>query len=449
MEKTGFWERASRWVRTSVMLRVITIGILILILLIPVAMIQDLIREREQRQENAINEVSQKWGYAQTLQGLVLSIPYNKYTRMMEDKEEKLVKTKAYAHFLPDTLRCQGQILPEVRYRGIYEVVVYKTALAVSGSFSTPDFSDWGIAQEDILWQEASVSLGLSDLRGIQERVRLQWGAETYDFSPGTETNEVISNGISTRVRLAVADSGAQSNIPFTFRLQTNGSSRLDFVPLGKTTQVTLRSAWKTPSFDGAFLPDEREITGEGFSATWEVLHLNRPYPQAFRGSRQDILPSAFGVRLLVPVDEYQKSMRSAKYAVMFITLTFVLFFFIQILNRIRIHPIQYIIVGLALCVFYTLLIAFSEHIGFGWSYLISSIAIIGMITLYAHWIFKNPTLSRLTGGVLTLLYLFIFSILQLEDYALLMGSVGLFIVLATIMYLSRKIDWYAVGERE
>ena len=172
-------------------------------------------------------------------------------------------------------------------------------------------------------------------------------------------------------------------------------------------------------------------------------------YPQQFKGAVQGINESSFGVNLIVPVDEYQKSMRAAKYAVMFITLTFLIFFFVQILNRVRIHPIQYIIVGLALCVFYTLLIALSEHIAFVYSYLISSLSIIGLVTLYSHTIFKSNRLTTLVCLILTALYLFIYSIIQLEDYALLMGSIGLFFVLATIMYLSKRIDWYALNTKE
>jgi inner membrane protein len=192
-------------------------------------------------------------------------------------------------------------------------------------------------------------------------------------------------------------------------------------------------------------LPDKRAVSSDGFTAEWKVLHLNRPYPQSIRGSAQGIDESSFGVNLIVPVDEYQKSTRSAKYAVMFITLTFLIFFFVQILNGVRIHPIQYIIVGLALCVFYILLIALSEHIPFKFSYLASSLAIIGLISFYAKSIFNNRKLTILIALILTILYLFIFSIIQMEDYALLMGSIGLFIVLAVVMYLSRKIDWFAL----
>lgn len=449
-EKPTFFEKASNWLKNSLTIRLITIGILILFLLIPVSMVKDVIREREYRQKDAIKEISSKWGENQTVSGLVLTIPYNKFTKVYDNdnKNHKLVKSREYAHFLPDQLTINGDVLPEVRYRGIYEVIVYNSKLNLIGSFSNPNFEEWKIADENILWEDAYVSLGLSDLRGLQNKVSLNWNGKQYDFNPGIESNDVIKKGISCRIPVHSKKSGhlAQS---FSLKLNFNGSSGLNFIPLGKSTNVSIKSPWKNPSFDGAFLPDNREINKEGFKAEWDVLHLNRPYPQSFRGSTYGIYQSSFGVNLIVPVDEYQKSMRSAKYAVMFITLTFLLFFFIQILNSVRIHPIQYIIVGLALCVFYTLLVALSEHIAFKFSYFISSISIISMVTLYAHSIAKNKRLTKVIGLILVLLYLFIYSIIQMQDYALLMGSVGLFLVLAAIMYLSRKIDWYAINSKK
>ena len=450
-EKLTFFERANNWLRNSITIRLLTIGILILLLLVPVSMIQDLIREREYRQQGAINEVSSKWGMAQTVIGLVLTIPYNTYTKVYDDDDRdnyKLVQSRAYAHFLPNQLTIDGEVLPEMRYRGIYEVIVYNSKLNLTGTFLNPDFDEWKIEKENIIWSDAFVSLGLSDLRGIQENVSFNWKDKNYDFNPGIETNDVINKGISCRIPIQPTDTSS-SDWKFSLDLNFNGSSSLNFIPIGKSTNVSVKSAWGNPSFEGAFLPDQREISKDGFTAKWNVLHLNRPYPQSFRGATQGIYESSFGVNLLVPVDEYQKSMRSAKYAAMFITLTFLVFFFVQILNQVRIHPVQYIIVGLALCVFYTLLIALSEHIPFNISYLLSSISIIAMVTLYAHSIAKNKRLTSVIGLILILLYLFIYSIIQMQDYALLMGSIGLFIVLAIIMYLSRKIDWYAIQPKK
>jgi inner membrane protein len=447
----SFFERANLWLKRSITIRLITIGILILFLLIPVSMVESLIRERESRQVEAIEEVSSKWGQQQTITGLVLTVPYKTYTKVYEGEKTdqyKLVESIEYAHFLPEELNINGDISPEMRYRGIYEVIVYNSKINLSGNFNRPNFEELKVESQNIMWEDASICLGLSDLRSIQENISVTWEGKQYFFNPGVPSKDVIENGISSTIGMNFTDS-SNTKTAFSLDLNFNGSTSLNFIPLGKLTQVNITSKWKNPSFTGAFLPDERTITADGFSAGWKVLHLNRPYPQSFRGATQGINESSFGVNLIVPVDEYQKSMRSAKYAVMFITLTFLVFFFIQVLNGVKIHPIQYIIVGLALCVFYTLLIALSEHISFNWSYLISSVAIVGLVTLYAKSVFNNKKLTALVGLILVSLYVFIYSIIQMEDYALLMGSVGLFLVLSTIMYLSRKIDWYAIKTNE
>ena len=436
-------EKANAWLKASISIRLLTIGLLILLLLIPVSMVQDLIKERHERQEEAIKEVSDKWGSAQTLLGLVLTVPYTTSSKVYNNDGEmiKRIESRAYAHFLPDQLNIEGEILPEMRYRGIYEVTVYRSKMKISGIFSPPKFEDWKIPVADILWEEAYVALGLSDLRGIQEEVTLHWGNDTYGFKPGIESDEVIQKGISTRILIPPS-----SNKPWDFSLDLsiNGSTSLSMVPLGKSTLVELNSSWPSPSFDGTFLPDERTIDQEGFHASWEVLNLNRSYPQSFRGTVQGIYESAFGINLWVPANDYQQTMRAAKYASLFIALTFLLFFFVQLLNGLRIHPVQYVIVGLAICIFYTLLIALSEHLSFGLSYLVSSVTIILMITLFAHSFSKKRKLTQIIGGILILLYAFIYLTIQIEDYALLVGSSGLLFVLAITMYLSRKIDWYA-----
>jgi len=443
----SFFERAGSWLKHSVTIRLFTIGILILLLLIPVSMIEDLLREREERKEQAIAEVSSKWGQPQTITGLVLTVPYKAYSKVYEGEKKdkfKLVESREYAHFLPEELNINGDISSEIRYRGIYEVIVYNSKVSLSGKFLTPNFEEWKIENEDIIWEDAFVSLGLSDLKGIQENISVKWDDKRYFFNSGVESGDVIQHGVSARLSIAHAGP-VKTSTEFSLALDFNGSASLNFIPLGKSTEVNIQSKWKNPSFIGGFLPDKREINADGFSANWKISHLNRPYPQSFRGIAKGIAESSFGVNLIVPVDEYQKSMRSAKYAVMFITLTFLIFFFGQILNGVKIHPIQYIIVGLALCVFYTLLIALSEHMAFKFSYLISALSIIGLITLYAKSIFNRNRLTALIGLILAALYLYIYSIIQMEDYALLMGSIGLFIVLATIMYLSRKIDWYGI----
>ncbi len=461
MENRGpsSFEKMNQKIKNSITIRLLSIGFLVLILLIPTSMIESLIREREYRRGDVIKEVSSKWGNSQTITGPVLTVPYYKLNKYYDsdEKNDKYNKTKHYAHFLPDELNLKGDLTPEIRYRSIYEIIVYNTQLNINGNFSSPDFKILGIDKSRIIWNEAFVSLGIPDMKGIRDNINLKWDEDVYAFNPGIETNDVISSGVSTKIKLTPKENNTDDieqvvdtidkKYAFNFDLNLNGSSFLNFIPIGKETNINLTSNWAHPSFSGASLPDEREITKDGFTAHWKELHLNRNYPQQWLGDIHNINGSSFGVDLLLPVDEYQKSTRSAKYAIMFISFTFLIFFFIEIRNKKRIHPIQFILVGLGLTIFYALLVSLSEHIHFNNAYLIASAAIIGMIGTYSISIFKSKKLTGLMSGVLILLYGFIYTILQLEDYALLMGSIGLFIVLAIIMYLSRKIDWYEIAK--
>lgn len=426
-------------------LKSIVIVVLILVLWGAVMLIQGLIDERQSRQQEAINEVSSKWGQQQTLSGPVLTVPYIEYEKnpnAYNEPNTPYLKTIKYAHFLPEDLQVDGKLYPEKRYRGIYEVVVYNSNLSFKGKFPSPDLIALNIPKENIMYDDAFVSVGINDLRGIEEEVSLQWNNDKKFLNPGIASNDVLASGISTPVTILKSDT-AKSSYDFSFNLKLKGSQLLYFTPLGKETNIKLSAGWNTPSFDGSFLPDTRTISDSSFSANWKILHLNRNYPQSWKGSAYDIGSSAFGVNLLTPVDNYQKSTRTVKYAIMIIMLTFVVIFFIEILNQRSIHPFQYILIGLGLCIFYSLLIAISEHTSFNFSYLISCVATIILISAYAKSVFKDNKLVALVAGVLSILHGYIFSLIQLEDYALLMGSIGLFIVLALMMYYSRKIDWY------
>ena len=426
------------WLKDSIGIRLAIIAFLTLILLIPAAMIQSLIRERQDRRDGAISEVSEKWGKSQVISGPVLSIPYRYYFK--NDRNETLTAIR-YAHFLPEDLNAESTMKPEIRYRGIYEIVLYNAVVHLQGNFSALDFSDLKISSEDILWNDAFLSIGITDMKGIKDLITVQWNENSYAANPGIQTNDVLESGISTPVKL-VSTGGANK---FSLEININGSSGLFLTPVGKETKVKIQSEWKDPSFLGQFLPEDHTITENGFTADYKILHLNRNYPQQWIGDRYKIQASAFGVNLLLPVDEYQKTMRTAKYAVMFISLTFLTFFMIDLLNKKVLHPIQYLLIGFALLVFYTLLLSFSEHIVFKYAYLLAGVAIIGLITAYTKSVLKSNLQTSIIAGVLVLLYGYLYIVLQLQDFALLMGSIGLFIILATVMFLTRKIDWFSV----
>ncbi|MEN8157481.1 MAG: cell envelope integrity protein CreD [Bacteroidota bacterium] len=428
-------ENSSRsWFKESITVKLIIVGVLTLLLLIPGKMIQNLIREREETRSEVISEINSKWGDEQTITGPVITIPYKTWYK----ENKKLYSETDHLHFLPDQLEVTGTINPEIRYRGIYKVVVYNADLSIKGNFKNIDLEGLSVEEENILWDQALFTTGITDMRGISKAVELSINNSEVDVNPGIPVKDLFHSGISSEIG---TEEG--SEISFDLQLSINGSESINFLPLGKTTDIDITSDWDTPSFMGAFLPDSREIDENGFHANWNILHLNRNYPQKWSNNQYKIEDSSFGVGLLLPVDQYQKAERSVKYAIMFIGLTFLIFFFSEVLNRKRIHPIQYLLVGLALVVFYTLLIALSEHIGFSLSYLVSSTLTISIIVLYYHTVIRKFQNTAVMALIMIALYLFLFTTTQLQDYALLMGSIGLFVVISVIMYLSRNIDWY------
>ncbi len=437
--------RFGHWVQTSLLVKLASIGFLTLLLLIPNAMIQDLVGERQNRQTEAINDVSASWGIPQTITGPVLSIPYSEWTQLENDKRVESIHT---AYFLPQALHVDGKVDPELRKRGIYEIVLYQSDMTIAGAFGKPDFAALHIRPEDVHWDQAKLSLGIAGMSGIKNSIQLDWAGTTIRLEPGTANSKILLSGVSNAVPVDAETEAYTFSIP----VKLNGSGHLKFEPVGKETTVSLESGWPSPSFEGAFLPDRREVTQAGFSAGWKVLDLNRNYPQQWKDDAYSFgtgsHPSAhFGVRLLQTVDEYAKTERSSKYAILVIGLTFLIYFFFETLRRFHIHPFQYLLVGLALSVFYLLLLSLSEHLGFNAAYAVASAATIGLIAVYSAGVFKNLRLTVQLALLLALIYGFIFIVLQLEDYALLTGSIGIFAALAAVMFYSRNVDWYNLSE--
>lgn len=432
-------------VKHNIYFKVAAIAIITLLLLIPAAMIKELIRERESTQQEAFAEVGSKWSGPQTIAGPFISIPYIQYNEVITDGKKEVTTSRQYLHVLPSVLNISGDLKPEKRSRGIYDIIVYDSKITFSGNFAKADFSSLDIAPKDLLLDQAEFVVGIDDLRGLETQVELKWNDQQASFNPGVTTKQVVESGINAPIAIAPGD----SDYRFSLALQLKGSQRLYFTPLGKVTDVQMASSWPTPSFNGAFLPDSREVSDKGFSARWNVLHLNRNYPQRWTGSDHAIRESAFGIDLLLPVDNYQKSFRSIKYAILFIVFTFLAFFFIEVMNKIAIHPVQYILVGIALIVFYTLLLSFSEHVTFNAAFALSALATLGLIAGYTRAVLRSGKLSLFITSLISMLYIFIFVIIQLEDFALLIGSIGLFVILGGVMYFSRQIDWYNLSLNE
>jgi inner membrane protein len=418
------------------MIKGLITGALILLMMIPTVFIINLVNEREQRQQEVAKEVSQKWSSAQTLTGPYLFVPYKVYGK---DKDGKVFETIEHIWLLPENLQVKGDIEHQIRLRSIYKVLLYRTTLQEEGNFilQLPKGLDLG----NVIWADVKICYGLSDFKGIEEKLVVRLNGTDIELSPGLPSDDIDSTGLSANVFLNGESVGKA--IPFALQLKLKGSGQLHFVPLSGNSKYAVKSSWPSPSFDGNNLPNEREVSDSGFTASWTFNKANLPFGTILKDFKFDQNAIAFGVTLLQPADQYAKTNRSVKYAILFIGLTFSLFYIVEIMQKKPVHPVQYVLIGLALVIFYTLLLAFSEFIMFDLAYGIASVATILLISLYAWSHFQNWKSAGIFAGILSLLYGFIFILIRLEDTALLVGSIGLFIVLAIVMYASRKVNWY------
>lgn len=420
----------------------IIIGIMTLLLLIPGAMIESLIFERQQRSIETIQKINEKWSNAQTVNGPFLVIPYQIKTI---DAKKNVSIEKFNFYLAPEVLKINAKLTPEERHYGIYKSILYKSDLDIAGNFKNP--MPFLPSNAEVNWSDVHVRIGITDLRGISNNLNFSLNGVSASAEAGGN-QDAIGQGLVILLKNSeslLAGKGAA----FNCALKLNGSGDINFVPAGKTTQVQMHGLWKSPGFIGSFTP-EYTLNDMSFTAKWNVLHFNRNIPEYWTDNEvKSIADTSFGVNLVDTVDHYQQNMRSAKYALMFIALTFVVFFFVEIITRKRIHPIQYLLVGIALILFYSLLLSISEQLNFAIAYLIASLATIALIVLYAHSIFRNKTQTGILASILALLYVFLYVVLQLDDIALLIGSIGLFFILGIIMFVSRKISWYKPAENE
>jgi|UniRef100_UPI00404A9EF0 inner membrane protein len=441
------------WFGGSILFKLGLIGFLTLLLLIPSFMVQDLITERQNRQQEVIREISDKWSGSQLVQGPILVLPY-KTTVMEKDSDtqksgRREILTNIY--ILPEILNISSKANPELLHRGIFDAVVYNSQIKVSGTFSQLELKKSGIDPAMIQWEQAKVDIGLSDLKGLKNNPVIRLGNQNYEVEPDFTSLKLFSNNLVILPNLGSEKSTA---LNFSFDLDLRGSEKLSFLHLGKNTIVKIEGEWNDPSFTGRYLPDERSVSGKAFSATWKMPYYNRPYPQQWieentvlnttdtqvQGNNNSDSRAVFGVNFLLPVDQYQKTIRTAKYAFLVILLSFLSLFFTELLIKQRVHFLQYVLIGAAMTIYYILLLSLSEQVGFNLAYIIASAATAGLIGTFIWSLLKNRKVALLFAGILTMFYSFIFIILQLQDLALLVGSIGLFLIVALLMYLSQKI---------
>ncbi len=436
--------------RNSATAKLVIVGVLLLVMLIPLSMVESLTLERSSRRAQATHEIAQSWGNAQTIGGPMLVVPL-RYSVLDQQGVTRSIRDVLYV--LPRELTIEGDAGMQVLNRGIYQVPVYTASLSVTGSLRPLEVDAAHYDELEVLWQQAEIALPISDPRSLRSPVVATINGETLTLEPGAD--QTTGFGPTLKASLAGFDQAAFADTQdFSFDLTIAGTGALGFRPDGDTTRVSLASDWASPSFNGGYLPDERTVADSGFEASWQILGLGRGYPSTWRNSeRGDVNHAAirqtpgtyFGVEFLVPVDVHTSTLRAIKYAELYLAVTFAAFFIFEVTTRTRLHPVQYLSVGLANGIFYLLLLALSEHAGFGPAYLASAIASTALISGYAAAVLGSTRRALPMTALLSLLYLYLYTTLRAEDFALLAGALGLFALLTAFMYLTRTIDWYEI----
>ncbi len=410
--------------------KMIMVGLLTLIHLIPLSFVQKLINERSLRQKEVIEETTQKWGESVYFYGPILKIPYKEPVTLQIEN----------GYFFPEQLSNNSNTeIKTPLQRSIYKSNVFTTNMQFSGNYSQPKFYKKNIPNENIYWDKARIIIKTTNLKSVNNEVKIKFGNTNYTFEPNHNSQ---SNDSIESLETGYIDYNTIKNSNFNMNITYNGSKRISIVPIGKTTDAKMTSNWNSPNFNGNFIPNDKKITTKGFEATWKILHFNRPFAQENFEDLPQLNKYSFAVDFITTVNQYQQNERASKYGFLVIGLTFLIFFLIQSISKISIHIFQYSMIGIALIMFYTLLISITEHSSFSFAYAISGSAVVALISFYSISILKNKKFPFFIATSLSVLYTFIYIIIQLEDYALLVGSIGLFIILAAVMYFSRKIEW-------
>ena len=434
----------SQWTSQSHLLRILVLGFLAVALQIPIGSIENLMFERQATQSSAQSEVQQKWGNEQRIIGPLLVVPY-KEQHLWTDAHgvtQSRFETRR-AVFLPDEFEGANELSNETRYRGIFEVPLYQATTNLTGYFMKPDFRPWDVKDDDVLWDKARLVVLVSDARAIQKQARIHWNDADYFFEPGTD--DITPNRSGYHVDLPDIKN-ANGKMAFSIQLVLNGSKGIYMAPLGKDSLLKVTAPWPDPSFQGKWLPTSRKIDAGGFSAQWQIPYLGRNFPQQtreFSSTDENISNSLVGVDLITPVDSYRMTERSIKYETLFLVLTFAVIWLMEVLAKLRVHVVQYLFIGAGLCLFYLLELSLSEHLGFYWAYVVATLAIVSVVSAYSYFVLQTGKRATIIGVMLTGLYAYLFTLLQEQNYSLLIGSISLFVMLSAVMFITRNIDWH------
>ncbi|MDP9140481.1 MAG: cell envelope integrity protein CreD [Pseudomonadota bacterium] len=430
--------------------RLVMLLLLWLLLQIPLSMITNLVHERQARRDEAVVDVTGKWGGAQQLMGPILRLPYIVNTT---DAKGNLRQERRAAYLLPENLLIEAKLNTEERRRGIFSIPVYGAGLHITGHFQRPDVSAWIGTGNEALWQEMELQIGLSDVRAIHADGQLTWNGQAHALEPSAGSGAPAA-GVHIPLGKTIAAGndafGSDGRSNFELNLKFNGSGSLHLAPTGRNSKATVQADWGDPSFQGAWLPTESQVQADRFSATWSISYLGRGYPQQWTSDGDlnvDVLNAqVFGVALLPAIDAYRMAERVTKYAVLAAFFTFLTIWLTEVLARRPVHPVQYLFLGAALTLFGLLQLSIGEHFGFEAGFVAATIAVTGMVTAYSRSVLDGWLRAFMVGGLLGGLYGYLYLLLSAEDYALLGGSIALFAGLGIVMLLTRRIDWHRLG---
>lgn len=417
--------------------------LLILLFLIPISLIKNLIRDRRFYQEEAISSIIEPLGGESEIQGMVIAVPYKSYKEYVDSKDKTHIEIETkYAIFAPDTYKADFSVSPYYLTRGIFKVPVFNGNIDINAEFSNFDFSYFGIESKDIIEKDAVLILGFSNTKNLTAQPKLIMNDKNLALSP------IKYDSISpfqTSVYYTLSGINMKEKMLLNGKIDFQGGESIKIRPIATDNYFTMQSDWTSPSFSGGWLPKERNISDKGFSAAWSIAGLSTVYPKSWL-SENKFTPESLKVSFIIPVDTYKKTERSVKYALLFLIIPFIALLISEIFSKIKIHPVQYCLIGFADVIFYLLLLSISEHIPFDFTYLICAVCVSLSTLFYATAIFKKIKWGGLLSGVQFISYIFLYGTLQAEDYALLIGSIGLFIVVILLMFITRKIDWYELG---
>ena len=449
---------------------------MLLILLIPLAMIRGLINDRHRTAQIAEAGIMEAWGSELVAVGPVLVVPGVRTVATRTwvaldggGREERgtTVEHRFSMAIMPRELDICADLSTEVRRRGIFSVPLFSGELSFSGAFDAALAADSLASDETLLFDQAELVIALSNQKGIRRIERALWdtgGAENgreLFFQPGNRGLEVVSRGLVVGPMAPIATTGAGifaaiqdfdgGEAAFDISISMQGGRMVRFLPSGQQTHVRISSDWGSPSFQGSFLPGASEITDEGFSATWDISYLSRDIPlfwmETETRTRQDFSHSLFGVNFFRAIDTYSLNTRATRYAVLFLIVPFLTMFLLEVHTRKRIHPVQYLLSGIANVVFYLLLLSFSEQMHFHLAYLIAALAVATLLTLYSRSLLPTWGKSVYMAVAVSVSYILLYAVLNAESFALLIGSVFTFALVALVMFLTRNMNWYGSEE--